>query len=148
MASNVYDTAVNTYNYDYIRSARAGEELAKLAVKLKPSTTFPKGTILVEVTATPGLFAPHGEASSSIARGVLPIACVVDAGGWITMGSQPTNRAVQHLTAEMIVSGWIATEDIPSLTADQAAELGKIVRGTVTNGILSIGEGSAVVVDT
>jgi hypothetical protein len=141
MPINVFDAAVNTYNYDYIRSAVDGQELIKFPVKLKASTTFAKGVVLVEVTATPGVFAPHGEASSSIGRAVLPIACVTDAAGDITIGSQPANRAVEHLTVEAIFGGYVNTEDIPSLTTGQAAELGKIVRGTVTNGILSIGEG-------
>ena len=146
MGMNVYDTAVNTYNYDYLRSAVDGHELIKFPVKLKASSTFTKGMIIAESNATPGLFAEQGTASHSIAKAILPIDCVTDASGYITAGSQPANRAIQTLTIEAIFGGFVRCEDVVALDATLATELGKLVRGTVTNGVLHIGDGAAVYV--
>lgn len=146
MSANVYDVPVNTYDYDYIRSAVDGHELVKFPVKLKASSTYEKGMILAESNATPGLFAEQGTASHSIAKAILPIACTTDSNGLITRGSQPANRAVPTLSIEAIFGGYVKCEDVVDLDATLATELGKLVRGTVTNGILHVGDGAAVYV--
>ncbi len=148
MSANVYDTVVNTYTRNYVRSAIPGEPLVMLPVRLKPSGTYPMGSVLSEADATQGLYGLHGTANYGVGRAVLPIACTTDASGNITAGTQPANRTVTTLTVEAIFGGYIKAEDVPSLTETQAHELGSLTYGVVDNGILHIGDGHPVVVDT
>lgn len=138
MPANVYDTNVNTYSRDRVKSAIASEPLLEMHVKLAASLTLPKGAILAEKTDTPGLYALVGTSGYGNGRCVLPVAVTTDSNNLITVGSQPANRVNKVRTIEAIFGGYVRCQDVDSLDATYAGHLGKITRGTVSDGILHI----------
>ena len=140
MSSNVYDVAVATYQRDEPRPAiPTADGFIMRHVTLKASTTYAKGAIIAESNATPGLFSPAGTASHSTARAILPVACATDASGNITIGTPKVVDPAKVKSVEAIFGGYVRTQDVPGLDTTLAAELGRLVLGTVSDGILRIG---------
>jgi hypothetical protein len=136
------------YTEDYLQPAIAPDLAVSVPYRLKPSTTFPKGCTVGIVTAD-GTAAPYANGNSDgseTAVGFLKRACITDADGRITFGSAANGmeHGQTHLTADVWVGGLFYTADIPqtstgALDANGVTDLkGKIVKGTLADGILSI----------
>jgi hypothetical protein len=139
-------TASVTYTGDYIQPAIREDLAVSIAVKLKASTTYPKGCIVAQLTAD-GVFEPYatgGAGGVETAKGILKRACVTDASGNITFGTATGGMEYgqTHLTADIYVAGFFYTADIPQASTgliDAAGVTdmgGMIVKGTLADGLL------------
>jgi hypothetical protein len=138
MPRNIYDTAVATYARDFLQPAIGGTEFVMMHVSLAVSTTYAKGTPIAESNATKGLFAPAGTAGYGSSVAVLPVACSTNSDGDILVESPKKVDPTRDRTIEAVFGGYVRAQDIPGLDATIAGHLGKLVRGTVTNGIVYI----------
>lgn len=129
--------ATHTYNqYGLVPFYRPEDAIIQF-VKIPGSKTFAKGTVLGEVTATPGTFDAYADAGSGgldTARGILAYDITTDAGGVVTIGGGEWN-AVQA-GAPVFFSGWFRTSELTGLTAAAVVDLGRLINGSVTDGIL------------
>lgn len=124
------------------------EEASEIPVNLIASTSFAAGTLLGELTATPGTFKAYASGNadgSQLPKAVLRHACVTDASGNITYGSSITagqtmdGPAVASKVTDAFISGFFKTTDIIGLDAGAVTALGaRIVSGTLANGIIVI----------
>jgi hypothetical protein len=139
-------TASVTYTGDYLQPAIREDLAVSIAVRLKASTTYPKGCVLGMVTAD-GTYGPYASGASDgteDAKLLLKRACITDASGNITFGTATGGMEYgqTHLTADAYAAGFFYTADIPqaSTGAIDAAGVtdlgGKIVKGTLADGIL------------
>lgn len=90
-----------------------------------------------------GFFMAYNDALSNgqqIAKGILPIDVATDPSGRITTGSIAVGN--EHggtkLEQSMIVRGMFRTEDLIGLDSNAVADLGRLVRGTTSTGILQL----------
>jgi hypothetical protein len=129
-------TATLSFSQDRIQPARAPEHAVPWNYALV-SGTYAKGTLIGRVTAT-GYYGPYNNAASDgteVARAILEYACVVDSAHLVTIGAG--SEWGQTLpTAPAYVGGYFACEDIPNLDASAVTDLGRIVEGNSTTGIL------------
>lgn len=112
-----------------------------LHVALAVSTTYARGTVLGEVTATPGLYKPYATGNvdgSQTPKGLLKYGCSTDASGNITiLGEWGTT----HKTAPMIApgSGIYKTSLLVGMDAGAVTKLGaSLVQGDLTSGLLKV----------
>lgn len=111
----------------------------EMHVALTVSTTYAKGTVLGEVTATPGTYRTYASGNvdgSQVAKAILKYACVTDASGNITLAGEfgQTQRS-----APVYIGGGahFKTADLVGLDAGAVTNLGaSLVEGTVSTGIL------------
>jgi hypothetical protein len=112
-----------------------------LNVALAASTTYARGTVLGEVTATPGTYKPYANANvdgSQTAKGVLAYACVTDASGNLTLiGEHGVTQ--KHAPMYMPGSGYFKTSELVGMDAAAMVELGaSLVAGDLTSGIIQL----------
>lgn len=113
-------------------------------VNLKASTTFAAGTILGEITASPGTYGPYASGNADGTQnpiGILQYACVTDASGNITFGAGPAGTAEWSQTAKgapMYEYGEFSTADLTGLDANAVTKLGRLSEGTTSAGILIV----------
>lgn len=131
-------SATLSFSQDRIQPARAPETAVPHNYALV-SGTYAKGTLIGRVTAT-GYYGPYNDAASDgteTARAILEYACTVDSSHNVTIGS--SSEWGQTLpTAPCYIGGYFACEDIPNLNADAVTDLGRIVEGNITTGILRV----------
>lgn len=120
-------------------------EAGEMPVNLKASTTYAAGTLLGELTATPGTYATYASGNSDgsqLPKLILRHACVTDASGFITYGDGPAGQNQDGIgpaskNTDAFYSGMFKTTDIPNLDAGAVTALGaRIISGTLANGIL------------
>ncbi len=115
----------------------AGEEM-EINVKLADGT-YAKGTVLGEVTATPGTYKAYANGNSDgseLAKGLLRYGCTV-ASGVITIANE---QGVTQVAAPMFTRGIFKTTDLTGLDAAGLADLsGNLVSGTIADGIIQFG---------
>jgi head decoration protein D len=140
-------SATNTYSADELIPMYPDVPHPMQPVKLPASVTYPKGTVLGEVTATPGTFKAYDDAAvdgTATARCILQRACATDASGNITFGTSATGDAFgqTHKSAPAFFGGSFKTSDLKQSGAgaiDAAAVTdlgGHLISGTLSNGVL------------
>ena len=116
------------------------EDARRITVKLPVSITYAKGTILGEVTATPGTYKAYlagaGDGSQN-PRLILEYACVTDAAGLITWGGGEFYERQTGTPA--FYAGTFACADLTGLDAAGATALGKLINGTFADGTIRLG---------
>src|SRR5262245_7207022 len=127
----------------YMEPTEAGE----LPVNLIASTSFAAGTVLGELTATPGTYKAYASGNadgSQVAKLILRHACVTDASGFISYGSSITagqgQDGVQPASnvTDAFYSGIFKTQDLTGLDATAMTAMGgKLLSGTLANGIVA-----------
>ena len=143
-------SATNTYSNAGIQPMYDGGEAVQLHVALPASVTYAAGTVLGEVTATPGLFKAYASGSSDgsqVPKAILQYDCATDSSSNITIGaaaggapfgvtskSVPAYFAGLFKTAELVQSGAGAI-DANALSAANW----HLVSGSVADGVLNIG---------
>jgi hypothetical protein len=132
-------SATLSFSQDRIQPARAPETAVPWNYPLV-SGTYAKGTLIGRVTAT-GYYGPYNNAASDgteVARAILEYGCIVDASHNVTIGATASaSEWGQTLpTAPCYVGGYFACEDIPNIDASAVTDLGRIVEGNITTGIL------------
>jgi hypothetical protein len=90
-----------------------------------------------------GTMAPYDDTNSdgsNIAKGVMEMACKTDALGRITFGDVNTGdeRGHTELTAPVFIRGYFRIADLVGLDANGIADLGRVVLGSTTTGVLGI----------
>lgn len=131
-------TATDTYTGDRLVPLIAPEEARRLHVSLAVGT-YAKGTLLGEVTATPGTYRAYADANtdgSQTARAILEYAVTADASGNITaLGDRgPTTK-----TTPAYRGGTFQATDLVGLDAAAVADLGAhFLEGGVAGGIIVI----------
>lgn len=130
--------ATDTYSRDRLVPVIRPEEATKLHVQLATGT-YAKGTLLGEVTATPGIYAAYNNANANgteTARCILEYAVTVDGSGNI---SALTDRGATTKSTPAYRGGTFLTTDLVGLDAAAITDLGAhLIQGTVANGVLVI----------
>lgn len=138
MPATAQDTyAIATNRLDPVLKA---EEAILININIVPSQMLARGTVMGELTATPGTFKPYASGNvdgSQIPKGVLQYALTTDGGGNITIANE---FGIAQKAAPMYVSGIFKTTDLAGLDANAVAVLqGRYVTGVLADGILAFG---------
>jgi hypothetical protein len=139
-------TPIQTWGMGRLDPFLEAEEADEQAVNLIPSTTFLKGTLLGELTATPGLFKAYASGNadgSQVPKCVLRYDCVTDAAGLITLGGGPTgiseHQGEKTRSVDAFYSVILKTQDIPNLDAGAMTAMGaRLISGSLANGVIVI----------
>lgn len=127
--------AVISFNTNILAPAFNAEDVTPLAVRLQPSTTYQKGTVMAERTDNYGTYDKYvsaGPNGTGVPKGLLMTDCVTDASGNITYGLQAQSEFGEtHLTADIYTEGTFRTEDLVGLDAGAVTALGRIIEGTL-----------------
>src|SRR3954471_19651801 len=117
-------TPIQTWGMGRLDPFLEAEEADEQAVNLIPSTTFLKGTLLGELTATPGVFKAYASGNadgSQVPKCILRYDCVTDAAGFVTYGSGPAGTAEyigqKTRSIDAFYSGIFKTTDLVGLDA-------------------------------
>jgi hypothetical protein len=134
--------ATNTYTDAGLAPMYSPEEAFQFHVKLPNSTTLVKGTVLGELTATPGSFKAYASGNadgSQTPKAILTYDVTVDGSGNHTLGGG--DQGVTSLTAPAYFSGYFKTSELTGLdaTALTNSPAWKLINGSVADGVLRIG---------
>jgi hypothetical protein len=133
--------ATNTYSGAVLLPMYDEPESALIPVKLAASTVFAKGTVLGEVTATPGLYKAYASGSSDgseVPKGILQYDCATDASSNVTFGGAATGGPFGETAkvAPMYYTGAFKTSELTGFDANAATKLGgHLINGSVADGV-------------
>jgi hypothetical protein len=116
------------------------EDARRITVKLPASITYAAGTVLGELTATPGTFKAYASGNadgSQEPKVLLEYACTTDAAGLITWGGGEFYE--KQPGAPAYYCGTFACADLVGLDAGAVPKLGRLINGTATDGVLRVG---------
>lgn len=139
-------TPIQTWGMGRLDPFLEAAEAAEMAVNLAPSLVFAKGTLLGELTATPGTFKAYASGNadgSQIPKCVLRYDCATDAQGFITYGGGPAGTS-EHpgektRSIDAFYSVILKTTDIPNLDAGAVTALGaRLISGNLAAGVIAI----------
>lgn len=140
-------TPVDTWSMQRLDPFMEPTEAGEIAVNLIASTTFAMGTLLGELTATPGTYKAYASGNvdgSQVPKLILRHACVTDASGNITYGGGPAGSNQDGIgpsskVTDAFYSGIFKTTDIPNLDAGAVTALGAhYLSGNLASGIIVI----------
>jgi len=98
---------------------------SEINVNLQASTTFPKGQVLAELTATPGTYGPYvssaGVGGLGVPKLLLRYGCTTDASGNITSTGE---LGVTDKTIDAFKRGEFRIEELVGLDANAVTVLG------------------------
>lgn len=101
--------------------------------------TYAAGTVIGELTATPGTFKAYlsgASDGSQIPKGILRYGCVVDGSGNISLGDDLGSKTK---SIEFYIAGYFQSQDLIGLDANALTVMnGRIVQGTITTGVVKI----------
>lgn len=134
-------TASTNFTIDVLQPAAAPELAVPFAFPLT-SGSYASGQVLGLVTAT-NRYAPYNDGAGDgrqVARGVLSVACTVDSSGNVSLANSAIGDEYGGTisTAPGYVGGYFRCEDTVGLDANAVADLGKLISGTTTSGLLRI----------
>jgi hypothetical protein len=140
-------SATHTYNNQKLEPFQNPEEAKIIEVTFAAgAANIPKGTLLGEVTASPGVYKAYNDANndgSQTAKAIAQYDMQIDANGLITLssvGSTAGGESGEKLrAAPAYVSGTFKTTDLTGLDAAAVTDLGRLIQGTVADGILRVG---------
>lgn len=114
-------------------------------VALPASISYANGTVLGEIAATPGTFAAYNSShtdGTQYAKVVLTYDVTTDADGNVTLSSTAGQIGDEwggtDQGAPVYFAGTFNTGDLVGLDSNAVSQLGRLVQGTVTTGILRI----------
>lgn len=137
---------IYTHGMGRLEPFYAADKALEQAVNLAPSLTLAKGTVLGELTATPGTFKAYASGNSDgsqVPKCILRYDAVSDASGNITLGSGPagtTEHAGMTVKAvDAFFSGYFKASELVGLDAAGLTAMGgHIVSGSITTGVVVI----------
>ena len=119
-----------------VRAAR------QLPVKLANSLSLVAGTVLGEVTAAPGTFKAYASGNSDgseVPRCLLSVDTTTNSSGEHFFGTQAASEFGEtHLHTFAFFTGKFKTTDLTGLDANAVTKLGRLLSGSVANGILAL----------
>jgi hypothetical protein len=134
--------AIRNYTKQGVWPCEDGDHAIEMNVNLAQGT-YAQGTILGELTATPGTFAAYNNGAgdgSQTAKCILQYPTVVDASGNYWMGD--TSGASEHGQAAKCAPAWrsgvFKAADLVGLDANAVTDLGRLKTGDTTTGILVV----------
>ncbi len=106
-----------------------------MEVMLQPSETVAKGTIMAELVGT-GIFVPY--TGSEYPSCILEYDCLTDSSGgvWYDRAFGRWDKPMWRASA--FCRGYFRTTDLPNIDAHAVAILGRLVGGTLRNGVLLV----------
>jgi hypothetical protein len=137
-------TPIQTWGMGRLDPFLEPDEASEQAVNLIPNTTFVKGTVLGELTATPGTFKAYASGNadgSQVPKCILRYDCVTDASGFVTYGSGPAGTS-EHpgektRSIDAFYSGIFKTTDLVGLDAGAVTAMGAhYISGALANGVI------------
>lgn len=131
--------AMDTYNANRLIPYYHPNDALCVNFKFPNSTTIVAGTVVGEITASPGsvkAYANGNSDGSEVALGVSQYDVTVDASGNHTWGGSSFGET--RLYAPVFISGFFKTTDLTGLDAPGIADLGRLVHGTLADGVLAI----------
>jgi hypothetical protein len=137
--------AVTTYGLaaGMVQPLKNPEDANVDLVQLVASTVFPAGTIIAEVTATPGVYAPYNVSNTpagiNAPTHILQYSVATDSTGQIFMGTGAVGEWTQPMAAAPAYrNGYFNCADLIGLTAVAVPLLGRLVQGTFTAGHIMV----------
>jgi Bacteriophage lambda head decoration protein D len=132
-------TPVDTFSARKIEPAIAPHLAVMDAVPLAPNLTITRGTVLGFVTASgrARAYASGNADGSQTARVVAMYDCTTDANGNVTLAHEHAAGTLRQ-TLPVWIGGYFRAEDLTGLDAGAVTAFGRMVTGTVTNGLLKI----------
>lgn len=134
-------TAIATFGAGRVDPIKSDRSAHVENINLKASTTFAAGTLVGEITATPGTYGAYASANvdgTQLPTHILQYACVVDASGNITLGNAPSGGGEWAQTqkgAPGYRSGYFNCADLTGLDANVVTiKRAILTQGTVTAG--------------
>ena len=142
------NTAVNTFGNQKLEPYYPGVPHVLESVKLPASVTYPRGTLLGELTATPGTFSAYASANadgSQFPKAILAYDVTTDASGnTLIAGLAPFGVVAAAPTAPVYFKGAFRSEDLRQTGAgaiDVTAVAGqymKMISGTIAAGVVHL----------
>lgn len=134
-------SAQNTFSFaDRLDPYYEANEAPTINVNLGNSLTLAKGTVLGELTATPGTFIAYASGNSDgsqTPKGILQYAVTTDGSGNITIANE---QGLTQKAAPMYIGGIFRTTELTGLDANAVTKLGgNLITGTVADGLLQFG---------
>lgn len=136
----------NTIIYDMSRITPLyeAEEALVVNVNIPANTTLAAGTVLGEVTATPGIFKAYATGNvdgSGVARAICMYDVKSDANGVVSIGETAGGEfGNTQKCVPVYVSGIFNVADLTGLDADAVTDLKAVlISGDTTAGIIRIG---------
>jgi hypothetical protein len=134
-------TPIMTFGAGRVDPLKNPDECIVEVLGLKASTTFAAGTLVGEITASPGTYGPYATGNVDGTQNpthILMYACITDASGNVTFGSSVTAGASEwgqtQKGAPAYASGEFATQDLVGLDAGAVTKMGRLIQGTTTTG--------------
>ncbi len=135
---NTYELANNRLDPLYAHDAH------EQTVGLKPAATgtvvYPRGTVLGEITATPGVYGPYAAGNADGTQNpshLLRYACTVDTAGNITNVGE---WGQTHPSTDAFYSGTFRTQELVGLDTAAIAKLAaRLTEGNIAQGIIHLG---------
>jgi hypothetical protein len=123
LSANVFDTPIMTWAPDQLES-QLGYEIKYKTARLAASTSYPKGTWLGPVVASPGTYGlyVHGHSDGTQLPGAITTrAYYTDSNGNIFEGSQASEEVpgVSQLNANLAIGGCFRETDMASAMTSQ-----------------------------
>jgi hypothetical protein len=137
MPTAPFDTYTGGPICPWIRPEMASEQ----NVKLPNSTTVAKGTLLGEITASPGNFKAYASGNvdgSQVPKAICQYDVVVDGSGNHVWGGGQLGESRPY--APVWLAGYFRTTDLVGLDANAMTTAGwRFVSGTTTDGVVALG---------
>ena len=142
------NTAVNVFGNQKLEPYYEGVPHPEMSVKLPVSVVYPRGTVLGELTATPGTFSAYASGNadgSQYPKAILSFDVTTDASGnAMIAGLAPFGLMAATPTAPAYFAGAFRCEDLKPTgpgALDAGAVAGpymKIINGTITAGVVEL----------
>lgn len=134
-------TAAFTYTMaDRLDPYYEGNEAPVINVNLVATQTLAKGTVMGEITATPGSFKAYASGNgdgSQVPKGILQYACTVDGSGNVTIANE---QGLTQKAVPMYIGGIFNIAELTGLDANAVSVLnGNIVMGIISAGLFQFG---------
>lgn len=132
-------TTVSTFSLDELIPAFPSDDFIEMQVKLSPGT-YAKGTIIGEITASPGTYKAYASGNSDgsqIPKAALRYACTVAGDGTISNLTElgEVRTTVPAYFADVV----LRTQDLTGLDANAVTAWGaRLISGTVASGLLRV----------
>jgi hypothetical protein len=134
-------TTASTFGGKRVDPLKTPDEALVEVIGLKASTTFAAGTLVGEITASPGTYGPYATGNVDGTQNpthILMYACITDASGNVTFGSSVTAGAGEwgqtQKGAPAYASGEFSCADLVGLDAGAVTKMGRLIQGTVSSG--------------
>ncbi len=136
--------AISTFGAGRVDPIRDPENALVENFNIPNSTVIAKGTVVGEITASPGVvkaYASGNSDGSEVPIGIMQYDVASDASGNVTYGGAAgaSEWSQTEKGVRVYVRGMFSTADLTGLDANAVAKLGRLIRGTVSAGEVLIG---------